>query len=114
MQSIGSTSAVPAPEPAAARPAPRRVEVPVMPSGKAAPVEPDPAQVRKAIEAANEALKHAGSDLEFEQDDATGKTVIRVIDSATRQVIRQFPSEEMLGIARALDRLQGLLVQQKA
>ena len=47
-------------------------------------------------------------------DDSTGKTVIKVVDSSTHELIRQIPSEEMLEIARALDRLQGLLVHQKA
>ncbi len=47
-------------------------------------------------------------------DDSTGKTVIKVVDSSTNELIRQIPSEEMLEIARALDRLQGLLIRQKA
>ena|SRR5262245_28145595 len=114
MQSIGSITVAPAADTGSPRPAPRRVDTPSLPQGKPAASEPDAAQVRKAIEAANAALKQVNSDLEFEQDDATGMTVIRVIDSATHQVIRQFPSEEMLGIARALDRFQGLLVRQKA
>ncbi len=75
---------------------------------------PSPEQVKQAIEAANEALKAASSNLEFAQDPSTGKTVVRIVDVTTRQVIRQFPSEEMLAIARALDRLQGLLLVEKA
>lgn len=71
-------------------------------------------QLKKAIEAANLALKEVTSDLEFAQDPATGKTVIRVIDAGTRQVIRQFPSEELLAIARAIDQFQGLLLREKA
>ena len=79
------------------------------------PVEaPSPEQVKQAIDAANEALKAASSNLEFAQDPSTGKTVVRIVDVTTRQVIRQFPSEEMLAIARALDRLQGLLLVEKA
>lgn len=52
--------------------------------------------------------------LEFSMDDQTGKTIIKVVDTATNELIRQIPSEEMLEIARALDRLQGILVRQKA
>jgi flagellar protein FlaG len=40
--------------------------------------------------------------------------VVKVVDTETDQVIRQIPSEEMLAIARNIDRLQGLLVKQEA
>lgn len=76
--------------------------------------QPDELQLRQAIEATNAALKQISSDLEFAQDASTGQTVVRVIDSDTQQVIRQFPSEEMLAIARTLDRMQGILIRQKA
>ena len=75
---------------------------------------PSPEQVRQAITAANGALKAISSSLEFTQDPSTGKTVVRIIDAGTKQVIRQFPSEEMLVIARAIDRMQGLLLKEKA
>jgi flagellar protein FlaG len=76
--------------------------------------QPNEAQIRQAVEATNTALKVISSDLEFTIDDSTGKTVVRVIDSSTQQVIRQFPSEEMLAIARGVDRLQGVLLKGKA
>jgi flagellar protein FlaG len=84
-----------------------------------APASPDPiefskAQVKQAIDAANAALMQVTNDLEFAVDSATGQTVVRVIDASTQQVIRQFPTEEMLAIARALDRFQGMLIRQKA
>src|SRR5690242_2876371 len=75
---------------------------------------PDQAELKRAMEAANTALRSISTDLEFSLDQATGKTVVRVIDNSTQQVIRQFPSEEMLAIARAIDRFQGLLLRQKA
>lgn len=82
------------------------------PPGKTS--EPSEIELEQAIEAANTALRKISSDLEFVRDSATGKTVMRIIDAGTRQVIHQFPSEEMLAIARALDRLQGLLIQEEA
>ncbi len=72
------------------------------------------AEIRQAIDAANASLKQVTSDLEFAMDSATGKTVLRVIDAGTRQILRQFPSEEMLAIGRALDRFHGFLITQKA
>jgi flagellar protein FlaG len=54
------------------------------------------------------------SNLNFRVDDDTGEMVVKVVDATTKDVIRQIPSEEMLAIAKALDRIQGLLVNQKA
>ena len=71
-------------------------------------------EVRKAVEAANRALKEVTSDIEFAVDADSGRTVLKVVDATTQQVIRQFPSEEILAIARALDRYQGLLLKEKA
>jgi flagellar protein FlaG len=75
---------------------------------------PDATQLKQAVEDANAALKNISSELEFTADPSTGKTVVRVIDRSTQQVIRQFPSEEMLAIARAIDRVQGILIHRKA
>lgn len=54
------------------------------------------------------------SDLKFTVDESSGVSVVKVVDRATQELIRQIPSEEMLTIAKALDRLQGLLVRQQA
>ena len=75
---------------------------------------PSPEQIAQAIETANKALKANSSNLEFVQDESTGKTIIRILDSATRQVIRQYPTEEMLAIARNVDRMRGALLEEKA
>jgi len=52
--------------------------------------------------------------LQFNIDDETGKTIVKVVDATTNELIRQFPSEEMLSIAKAIDQMKGLLIQQKA
>ncbi len=52
--------------------------------------------------------------LEFTIDEESGRRLIRLVDRQTQEVLRQIPSEEMLQIAKALDKLQGLLVHQKA
>jgi flagellar protein FlaG len=74
------------------------------------PPQRDDISVREAIVVANKAMQSLSNSLEFSLDPESGKTTIRVIDKETRQVIRQFPSEEMKAIARALDRMQGLLL----
>lgn len=57
----------------------------------------------------------ADSQLQFSVDESTGESVIKVMDKATNEMIRQIPSEEMLQIAKALDRFQeSFLVNSKA
>jgi flagellar protein FlaG len=74
----------------------------------------DPQAVKEAVSAANGAMKAIKSELDFSIDDTTGKTIVRVVDGETGEVIRQMPAKEVIEIAKALDRLQGLLVRQKA
>lgn len=53
-------------------------------------------------------------ELNFTVDEASGTHVVRVIDSSTKEVIRQIPSEEAIQMAQALDKLQGLFVKETA
>lgn len=71
-------------------------------------------KVTEAIDVANRFMKAISQNLEFSIDDETNKTVVKVVDAATNEVVKQFPSQEMLDIARALDRLQGVLHKTQA
>ena len=53
-------------------------------------------------------------DIQFSVDEDSGKTVVKVVDRSTKDVIMQLPSKEALEIAKALDKFQGLLVKQQA
>jgi flagellar protein FlaG len=113
MQPISSTPSSVAiatsPPPAPATPATPR------PEAKPETVErPSLQQLEQAAQRIEKFVQPISSDLQFSVDEASGSQVVRVIDRATQQVIRQMPSEEMLAIASALDRLQGLLVRQQA
>jgi len=76
--------------------------------------EPTRQQVEEAAKTVNEFLKPINNSINFSLDEDTGITVVKVIDVATKEVIRQIPSEEMLVIAKAIDQMKGLLVKQKA
>lgn len=86
----------------------------VLPKTPQEPAAPDQSQIMQAMETANASLRAISADLEFSLDPSTGKTVVRVIDNSTKQVIRQFPSEEMLAIAHAIDRFKGVLLSHEA
>lgn len=70
--------------------------------------------VEHAVQEMKKAMESTSRDLHFSIDSDTQQTVVRVIDSATGDVIRQIPSEELIDIARAMSREQGLLLRQKA
>lgn len=88
------------------------------PATGAPPPTPAPAVspevVDQALESLRKAVEPVAQNLQFLIDDDTGRTVVKVVDSNTQELIRQIPAEEVLAITRALDRLQGLLLKQKA
>ncbi|BBE49942.1 Flagellar protein [Ferriphaselus amnicola] len=78
-------------------------------------VEPTPAQLQGAVDKINSSMKEINSNLQFSIDNDTKRVVVKVVESKTGEVIKQFPSEEALSIAKAIDRFQqGLLVKQSA
>jgi flagellar protein FlaG len=74
----------------------------------------DSGGLQAAVEKMQKFVSMAASDIKFSVDEDSGVTVVKVIDRETKDVIRQIPSEEMLDLAQALDKLQGLLIKQKA
>jgi len=71
-------------------------------------------ELSAAVEKIQEFVSSAARDIKFSIDKDSGQTVVKVIDRETQDVIRQIPSQEMLDLAQALDKLQGLLIKQKA
>ncbi len=89
----------------------------------AAPAVPVPAvqppgQPPTAEELAN-ALKEinkvvASQGIEFSIDSDSHRTIVKIVDRQTNQLIRQIPTQEALEIAKDLDNWHGLLIKQKA
>jgi flagellar protein FlaG len=71
-------------------------------------------QLNQAMSEVRKALAPVARNLQFSIDDETGRSVVKVVDSSTNEVIRQIPSEELLAITRSMDKLSGLFVKQKA
>ena len=76
--------------------------------------QPNLEQLTQALKDVQEAIKPVAQDLRFSIDQDTGETVVKIVDSATDKVIKQIPSKEMMAIAQAIDKLQGLLHKQEA
>lgn len=78
------------------------------------PRTPDIGEVQKALEEVEKAVAPMAQSLQFSLDKDSGRTVVKVMDTDTNEVIRQIPSEEVLAISKAVDKLKGLLLKQQA
>lgn len=68
-----------------------------------------------AVAALNAAMQQSNQSLEFSVDTNTHRTVVRMVDTSTGELIRQFPSEATLAISRGIDEFQrGLLLTNQA
>lgn len=80
----------------------------------------EPLQESRAIEIEdkvsqlNDYMQNSQRNLEFTVDDRSGASVITISDTETGEVIRQFPSEEVLEARNAVDKIKGLLIETKA
>ena len=63
----------------------------------------DSRKINEAVRVLNEQIQSVQRELHFSVDEDSGKTVIKVIDLSTREVIRQIPNEEALGVAKTLN-----------
>jgi flagellar protein FlaG len=78
------------------------------------PPEPAREQLEAAVQQANRQMSAVAPSLQFEIDPDTDQVVIRLVDRQDQRVLRQVPSAEMLAIARALERMQSLMVRTRA
>jgi len=58
--------------------------------------------VHVAVSQINDYVQNLQRNLQFTVDEVTGKDVVTIIDSESKEVIRQLPSEEALELARRL------------
>ena len=118
IQAIGSAPVSAPDRPAGDGPAPvaRAAAAPVQPAAaveKAAAV-PTADQLKEAVANINKTLQTLSQDLEFSIDKDSNRTIVKIVDQKTKEVIRQIPTPEALEIAKALDTVQGLLIRQTA
>jgi flagellar protein FlaG len=73
-------------------------------------------QVNQAVSNLNQSAQAKSQGLEFSIDSDTQRTVVKVIDQSTKEVLRQIPTPEALEIAKALESkaTKGVLIQQTA
>lgn len=70
--------------------------------------------VQESVDTLNEFIRPYVTSLQFSVDQDLGKIVVKIMDTETKEVIKQIPSEEVLALTKALGRVEGLLVRQEA
>jgi flagellar protein FlaG len=91
------------------------LDLPLTAVKQVAEQRPSLSQLKNAVDSINKALHQSNKNLEFTVDDETDEPVVKLVDSETGDVLRQFPTEEALSIAKAIDSFQlGLLIKQQA
>lgn len=74
---------------------------------------PSAPEVEEAVSKVSEFVSRTSNQINISIDKESGMRVVKVVDAATNEVVRQIPSEEIVAIARALDKLQGLFLRDK-
>lgn len=91
---------------------------PVKPPTELLVAPPPPNNNKEDIEAAvktlNSFTEASSNELRFSLDHESKKTVVKVIDINTQEVLRQIPSEEALSIAKSIDKMKGILIHRTA
>jgi flagellar protein FlaG len=67
-----------------------------------------------AVNRLNEHIQITQRSLRFSVDEASGRTVVTVVDTQSDEVIRQIPSEEVLALIQHLRNDDGLLINEQA
>jgi flagellar protein FlaG len=81
---------------------------------KEAGAAPGKEELAQALKSINTALQDRSPGLEFSIDRDSDRSVVKVVDKDTQEVIRQMPSREAIEIARALDKLHSIMVRATA
>ena len=82
--------------------------------GDVKPVVVDKADLETAVKKLNDLVAPALQTVQFSLDAQSERMVVKVVDTASKQVLRQIPNEEVLAMSKTLDKLQGLMIRQTA
>lgn len=77
-------------------------------------LEPTSKELKSAVDKLNQSMTASAQDLEFSVDEDSKRTVVKLVDRNTHEVLRQMPSKEALEIAKSLDKAMGKLIDSQA
>ncbi len=78
-------------------------------------IQPKPKedQLQQALDKVKDGFEKANIGFEYSVDEATKREVVKVIDKDTKEVIRQFPPEEILNMLQKMYEMLGVLIDKK-
>lgn len=76
--------------------------------------EKEPRNLSRLVEDLNETPQFQKRSIQFSLDDDSGKTIVRVVNSETDELIRQIPSEEVVKLMKRVQEYSGSLLQAEA
>lgn len=76
--------------------------------------EMSPEEMQAVVDKLNEFMHDGQRNLSFSVDTDTDETVVKVMNTETQEVIRQFPSEEALKLTKHIDGMMGLIFNDHA
>lgn len=74
-----------------------------------ATAKPSQAELEQAVDKANSFLQSVQRGLQFRIDKETNVTVVKVVDSASGETVRQIPAEETLAMLKHLSEMESKL-----
>jgi flagellar protein FlaG len=83
------------------RQAPVAEQQPMQPGSQ--PTDPEPAELAAVVSRLNDYVQNIQRTLSFSVSEDTGRTVIKVYDSETDELIRQIPPEDTIKLAAAIE-----------
>ncbi len=83
--------------------------------GHAAISNPTPEQIKQAVDNINTSLNETGNanSVQFSIDPDSKNVIVQVVDSQTKTVIRQIPSEDIIQMGRELGKKLGKVIDQQ-
>ena len=97
-----------------AQPVVRLAAPPASVSGPVAAPATSAEALKDTVQELQKALQKSAPGLQFSIDEDGGDVIVKLVDTVTGDVVRQFPSEEMLQIFKSIEKMQGLLVNKTA
>jgi flagellar protein FlaG len=82
-------------------------------NNEVAKTELSPEKLEKVVQQLQDFMGEMNRSLQFKVDEDSGRNVIKVIDKESGDLVKQYPSEEVLGIVAKLAEATGVLVDFK-
>ena len=76
------------------------------------PGKPDVKQVQHSLDDINKVMAGFAISVQFQIDPDYKELIVKVVDQETGELIRQMPTEDVVKMSKAMDKLRGLLFAQ--